>query len=258
LDITEGDANFQGPAALIGDTTRARILLALLDGRALPASMLAAETGMAPSTVSEHLTRLVEGGLLRARRQGRHRYYTLASAQVASALEALALLTPASPVRSLRAGTRQRAMRTARTCYDHLAGRLGVAVMTALIEAGALTGGDGRHVPDPSGGDRLAAAGRDLDYTVTASGWALLDRIGVVRPDTRRPLVRYCVDWTEQRHHLAGALGASLLSRLLDLGWLSRAPRGRVIRIEPAGAAGLRDWLGLDLGDLLEAPAQVA
>jgi DNA-binding transcriptional ArsR family regulator len=124
-----GDADFAGPAELIGHPTRSAMLLALLDGRALPMSMLAGEAGVAASTASEHLTRLVRGGLLRVRQQGRHRYYELASTDVALALEALARLAPPRPVRSLRAGTRAEALRRARTCYDHVAGHLGVALM---------------------------------------------------------------------------------------------------------------------------------
>lgn len=134
--VTEGEADFGTPAELIGHPARSAMLLALLDGRALPMSMLAGEAGVAASTASAHLARLVEGGLLRARPQGRHRYYELASPQVAEALESLARLAPPQPVRSLRAGTRAQALRVARTCYDHLGGHLGVALMRSLIDQG--------------------------------------------------------------------------------------------------------------------------
>lgn len=245
-----GDANFLTPAALIGDQTRARILLALLDNRALPMTMLAADAGVAQSTVSGHLAQLVDGGLLAVRRQGRHRYYSLASAEVAHALESLANLAPPFTPRSLRSGTRANAMRLARTCYDHLAGHLGVSVMGALIERGVLVGGDGLHDPAHSVRDRLSAPGWDLTYQVTDHGWEVLNEVGAEPPRTTRAMVRYCVDWTEQRHHLAGAVGALLLDRLLDLGWVSKAPGSRVIRVPDEGVLGFRDWLGIDVNAL--------
>src|SRR5215472_13901102 len=135
----EGDADIASVAALIGDPGRARVLRALGDGRALPASVLALEAGVAASTASEHLTRLVDGGLLRVEARGRHRYYRLAGPQVGAALEALSQVARPEPVRSLRAGSRAAALRYARSCYDHLAGRLGVALMDALLRDGALT-----------------------------------------------------------------------------------------------------------------------
>ena len=278
-------ANIAVPAALMGDRTRARILIALLDRRSLPMSMLASEAGVAPSTVSAHLARLVEGGLLTVRRDGRHRYYRLASADVAAAIEALSRLAEPFRPTSLRAHTRARALRAARSCYDHLAGHLGVVVMRRLIEEGAVAGGDGRHRPDDPEGpagpedrsdpagtdgtdgtdgpdrdrggngtgdrDRLAAYGRDVAYTITPDGWRLLGAIGVERPRTSRPLVRYCVDWTEQAHHLSGAAGAALLDRLVALAWLERRPGDRALRVLPAGEAGLADWLGVEPADLL-------
>jgi len=132
-----GDADISIPAALFGDPSRARVLLALSDGRALPASVLAAEAGVTASTVSEHLAKLCEAGMLNVERHGRHRYYRVASAQVVHALEALAQIAPQAPIRSLRQHTRARALRQSRLCYDHVAGRLGVALMRALIDSGA-------------------------------------------------------------------------------------------------------------------------
>src|SRR4051812_2152057 len=140
-----GDADLAALGAVLGERARARMLLALGDGRALPASLLASEAGAAPSTASVHLARLVDAGLVTVTSQGRHRYYRLAGPHVAELIEVLARLSPTAPVRSLREGTRAQALREARTCYDHLAGRLGVAVMRALIDAGSISGGDGRH-----------------------------------------------------------------------------------------------------------------
>ncbi|MFG1805719.1 ArsR/SmtB family transcription factor [Streptomyces sp. NPDC049040] len=253
-NLSQGEADFHRPAALIGDSTRAGILLALLDGRMLPMSMLAAETGVSASTVSGHLAKLVDGGMLRVSSQGRHRYYGLAAPEVAYALEALARLAPTAPIRSLRAGTRQRALRVARTCYDHLAGRLGVEIMAALLERGAVTGGDGLFHPETAREDCLSHTGQDLDYEVTDDGWTLLARIGVGRPRTRRKLVRYCVDWTEQRHHLSGAVGASLFQAMVDARWVERAPGSRAVKLLEPAADGISAWLGTDLTTRLEPP----
>jgi DNA-binding transcriptional ArsR family regulator len=243
-----GEVDFAVPAELIGHPARAAMLLALLDGRALPMSMLADEAGVGASTASAHLTRLVEGGLLQVRQEGRHRYYALASQKVAEALEALAQLAPVRPVRSLRAGTRAQALRVARTCYDHVAGHLGVAVMRSLLHHDALTGGDGLHHPEDAEHDHLAAPGRDLDYQLTDAGWQLFDELGVRVQEGRRRTVAYCVDWTEQRHHLAGAAGAALLARFEELGWLVRKHK-RALAITEDGRAGFSRYFGIDTED---------
>jgi DNA-binding transcriptional ArsR family regulator len=245
----DGDADIAAVGALLADPARCRMLFALADGRALPASVLAGEAGVAPSTASAHLRRLVAADLVRVEAHGRHRYHRLAGPHVARLLEALAAHAPPAPVRSLKDGTRAHALRRARLCYDHLGGRLGVAVMGALIEHGALSGGDGRFHPAR---DRLAAPGRDVDYRLTPDGEHLLGELGV---DTdalatgRRPLIRYCVDWTEQRHHLAGALGAALAARMLETGWLRRTDRHRAVLVTDAGRHGLRATLGVEVPD---------
>lgn len=250
-----GDADFHVPAELIGHPARSAILLALLDRRALPMSMLAGEAGVSASTASAHLARLVDGGLLRVRTEGRHRYYELASQDVAHALEALARLAPHRPVRSLRADSRTRALRMARSCYDHLAGHLGVAVMGSLLRGDAVRGGDGRHHPEHARHDRLSARGKDIDYQLTDTGWDLLDRLGVAVPDTRRPLVAYCVDWTEQRHHLAGTAGAALLTRFEELEWVLRrsetAPRA--LYVTDVGRRGFAEHFDIRTDALLPA-----
>jgi DNA-binding transcriptional ArsR family regulator len=246
-----GDSDIAHVAALIGDPGRARVLTALGDGRELPASVLAAEAGVAASTASAHLAKLLDGGLVAAERHGRHRYFRLAGPDVARAIEALAQIAPPAPVRSLRDGTRAHAIRLARTCYDHLAGRLGVALMVALVDEGALTGGDGRHDPSRARADRPSAAGRDLDYRLTDGGAARLRALGVdvdgALAGPRAP-IRYCVDWSEQEHHLAGALGAALAGRLIELGWVARLPRTRAVRLTDEGRRGLGEHLGVVLG----------
>jgi DNA-binding transcriptional ArsR family regulator len=250
-----GDADIASFAAVLANPSRARILLALGDGRALAASVLASEAGVAASTASEHLSRLVAADLLTVEHHGRHRYYRLSGPDAGELLEALARFAPASPVRSLREGTRAEALRSARTCFDHLAGRLGTGLMGALLERGALTGGDGSF---RRGADRLSCAGDAVDYRLGDEGAALLADLGIdvaaLRRE-RRPLIRYCVDWSEQRHHLAGALGAALAQRVLELGWVERIPRHRALRITGAGVAGFEATFGLAVGPRAARPA---
>lgn len=240
-------ADVASVAAAIGDPTRARILHALGDGRALPAGVLANEAGVRPSTMSAHLARLVDAGLITVEPNGRHRYYRLSGAVVSDVLEALAAIAPPLPVRSLREGNRAYALRRSRLCYDHLAGRLGTGVMRALLDAGALTGGDGVHHAERAVRDRLSAYGRDMDYRLTARGRRLVADFGVDLDafPARRPAVRYCVDWTEQRHHLSGALGAALTGRMFELGWLRSGTAARVVHVTDAGHAGLVATFGL-------------
>jgi DNA-binding transcriptional ArsR family regulator len=217
-------------AALLADPTRAGMCLALLDGGAWTAGELATATGVARSTASEHLDTLVGGGLLTEERQGRHRYLRLASPAVAALVEELsAHAAPGVAPRSLRTVTASEALARGRTCYDHLAGRLGVAVLDAM-------------------------AGRDLVDTrrgvaVTDAGIAWLHDLGVdvaAMQESRRPLVRTCLDWTERRPHLGGAAGAALCGRLLETGWVERTS-GRAVRVTGPGERGLRRLLGLQL-----------
>jgi DNA-binding transcriptional ArsR family regulator len=241
-----GDTGIAAVAAVLADPGRARMVLALGDGRALAATTLAAEAGVAASTASAHLAKLVHAGLLRVERQGRHRYYRLTGPPVGEVLEALARLAPAAPVRSLREGTRACAVRSARTCYDHLAGQLGTAIMGALIDHDVLAGGDGTFHWDGGGRDRLSSPGWDCDYQLTDTGRAWMDDFGVkIATGSRRPLIRYCVDWSEQRHHLSGALGAALLTRLTGMGWLRRAPASRAVQVTSDGRAGLATTFGI-------------
>lgn len=215
------NADVASVGALLAEPARAKVLLALGDGRALPATMLAAEAGVSAPTASHHLARLVDGGLLTVTSRGRHRYYALAGQHVAELLEAVARVAPAQPVTSLRTGTRAHALRYARHCYDHLAGRLGVAVADALVVAR----GDSLELTDVGAG-RLAAIG-----------------VGASPGESARA----CLDWTEQRHHVAGGLGRSLLQRLLELEWLQRSDVTRALRVTDAGRTGLETELGVTL-----------
>ncbi|MFH8567172.1 ArsR/SmtB family transcription factor [Streptomyces sp. NPDC017993] len=221
-------------AALLADRTRAAFCLALLDGRAWTAGELAAYAQVAPSTASEHLTRLTEGGLLVERRQGRHRYVQLAGPRVAELLESLtAHLDPPAPRPSgLRAANVSAALARGRTCYDHLAGRIGVTITDAMT---------GRGLLDQDGGFALTDAGRD---------W-FSDGLGIPPAGLRsgrRPQARGCVDWTERRRHLAGTAGARLCEQLLDRRWVRRIGSGRAVRLTPEGATALHDLLGIDGG----------
>ena len=242
-----GDVDIARLAGVIADGGRARILLALGDGRALPASVLAAEAGVAPSTASEHLQKLVDSGLLTVHPQGRYRYFRLAGPEVGALIEMLSQLAPPVEVRSLKQGTRAQALRRARTCYDHLAGRLGVGVFGSLLDGGAVVGGDGVHHLDASGGDRLSGPGRDIAYSLTTSGRGRLERLGVSLPQPGRdgmtPL-GYCVDWTEQRHHLSGVVGRALTTRLFELAWIERGKHTRAVHVTTEGRRELRRAFG--------------
>jgi DNA-binding transcriptional ArsR family regulator len=247
-----GDVDVSVPAGLLADPARARLLMALTDGRSLPASVLAAEAGVSASTTSEHLAKLLAAGMLEVRPQGRHRYYRIADPRVVQAIEALAQLAPSTPIRSLRQGTRAEALRRSRLCYDHVAGRLGVALMASLIRTGAISGGDGHHHPDPAGSDRLSAPGHDVDYRLTSAGSDQLAAFGIdldALAARRRPLVRYCMDWTEQAHHLAGGLGAAVTARLLELGWLQSMSIPRAVHLTPPGRDGMAARFGIVLDD---------
>lgn len=236
------EANVALPAALIGDPVRAALLMALMDGRAHPAGDLARGAGVTAQSASNHLARLLEGGLVLMQQEGRHRYYRLAGRDVAEALEALQRLMP-PPARVLEAPRSRlaREIRDARSCYDHLAGRLGVAVADALLARGLVA-------PDPA---------EDRRYVLTPAGEAWFAEIGVDTAPTaaRRIFARPCLDWTERRDHLAGALGARLLQRLLALKWLARAEGGRGLRLTLAGVQGLKRSLGVELEPLAAAEA---
>src|SRR5262249_8230490 len=152
-------------------------------------------------TASGHLAKLLTGGMLTVEAHGRHRYYRITDPRVIRAVEALAEIAPHTPVCSLREGTRAPALRRSRLCYDHLAPPLGVALMNALIDSGAITGGDGTHHPEAAPTDRLSAPGHDIDYRLTGHGAAILAEFGIDLNALRshqRPLIRYCLDWTEQ------------------------------------------------------------
>ena len=244
-------------AALIAEPARAAMITALLDERPLAAGELARLAGVSPATASAHLARLLNGGLVTMIKQGRHRYYHLAGPEVAAAMEALAHLSRTTPVqiRSLRESRDAAALAQARTCYDHLAGRAGVALLDALLARGILS-------PAPDG-DRPAYEGRHARvapkaqlrpgaFVVSADGAATLTSFGLnigALERGRRRFAGACLDWTERKPHLNGALGAAMTTRLLGLHWIERGSRRRAVRVTPAGCEGLASTFGWSLED---------
>jgi DNA-binding transcriptional ArsR family regulator len=217
-------------AALLADRTRSAILSSLLDGQSRCAGELALCAGVSPQVASNHLSRLFQGGLLLREAQGRQRSYRLRGQGVAQALEALAALGPSSGV-SPAAPAVPEALRFARTCYDHLAGTLGVAVREALTGAGW-----------------LLAEAKGYRTSAKADAWFLEMGIAVAELKRgRRPFAKGCLDWSERRPHLAGALGAALLTRWLALGWLVRLPKSRAVRLTLKGRRALETELRLRL-----------
>jgi DNA-binding transcriptional ArsR family regulator len=224
----KGQADIASIGALLADDARAAMLLTLLGGEAVPAAELARRAGVSPSGASAHLKRLHEGGLVTRTSVGRHRYFRLASPDLADALESLARVAPIRPVSSFRESEGTRALKHARTCYDHLAGELGVAVADALVERGVL-------------------ARADDAFTVTADGTRWLTSLGIdleAVGGVRRSFARACLDWSEQRPHLAGALGAAIADLFFARRWIRRLPGGRAVAVTPDG----RTWLARELG----------
>ncbi len=235
IDKKDDETRIAVAAQAFGDKRRVRILMALLDGRSLPVTRLALEAGVAPSTASAHLKRLVDAELLTSMppppHHGHHRFYRLASREVAELCESFAALVPHQQVRSLQPGTREAAIRSARTCYDHVAGRLGVALMDALIEQDWL-------VP------------HDAGFALSDTGEVMVERFGVDLPALRakkRPLIRDCVDWTEQRPHLSGGLGSALRDQFERRAWVMRSPADRSLIVTAQGRDGFRLWIGLEI-----------
>lgn len=217
-------------AALLADPSRAAMCLALLDGRAWTVGELARHAGVGPSTASEHVSRLVGGKLLAEERQGRHRYVRLADHDVAHLVEDLAGLA-GEPVRpsSLRSVRAAAGLAAARTCYDHLAGRLGVAIFDALVRR------------------ELLSTSHGLALTPAGTAWFVDLGCDLAPGPGRRPVLRTCLDWTERRPHLAGRAGAALHQQLLARSWTARAAEHRAITVTPSGQRALSDLLGLDV-----------
>ena len=229
-------STFAEVGALAGDPARAGMLRALMDGRALTASELAHVAGITPQTASGHLARMATAGLLSVERQGRHRYHRLASSAVAQMIESI--MQVASGAGSTRpplvVGSKDAALRMARTCCDHLAGRLGVALADALVGGGYLElASDGGLVTE-AGIEFFGGIGIDLDALMTRSG-----------NRSSRILCRPCLDWSERRPHIAGRIGAALCAHSLGKGWICRMDGTRAVTITPKGQRIFREQFGV-------------
>lgn len=227
--MTNSNPNVTVVASLIGDPSRLAMLMSLLGGKALPAGDLAHAARISPQTASSHLAKMVEGGLLLHESHGRHKYFRLASHEVGHALESLIAIAPSKSVRSLRESDELKTLRHARTCYDHLAGKVGVALTDRLLDMKFLEESGNDYVLNVEGKESLRNFGVEVDAD----------------PRKRRHFARQCLDWSERRHHLAGSLGAAITKRLFELKWIERMPNGRAVRVTNAGVQGLAGEFGL-------------
>lgn len=229
-------------AELFADRSRARMLIELADGSARPAGHLARIAGIAASTASAHLARLQTAGFVDVETTGRTRRYRIADQRIVAAIEALLPLARTEPAVGLNAVNEWQRLRVARSCYDHLAGRLGIDLLASLLERGALIRIDGVPGTSPRPDDQPSTRPRTAPYQLGPAAAPVLAEIGVDLDGLRtqrRPLIRICMDWSEQRHHLAGGLGEAILTRLLDLGWVTRPTGRRDLRVErPEAIAG--------------------
>jgi len=221
----DAEADIAAVAALIANPARAKMLDALFDGEAHSAGSLAAHGDVTAGTASSHIDALVAGGLIVEERSGRQRLLRLAGPDVAHALEALSLVAPATKAPPTRGPDRSTNLRAGRTCYDHLAGALGVALTDALVTRGALELAGRDYELSETGATDLSALGVDVDRARSS----------------RRAFARACLDWSERRPHLAGALGAALADRLFELGWLIRLPGARTVKVTAIGKRELTD-----------------
>jgi DNA-binding transcriptional ArsR family regulator len=222
--------DFSNIAALLGDAGRSAMLIALMDGRALPAGQLAMIANVAPQTASSHLTKLLDGQLLAVEQQGRHRYYRLANSDVAHAIEALLAIAPRAngADRKSTGGTPDGALAYARTCYSHLAGRLAVDIADALQHRGLLAQDVGNQ------------------FALTRRGRAWFAQLGIeiTEQQLKDPrFARRCLDWTERRHHIAGHLGVAMLTRFRELRWIAPMRHTRAVRVTLEGERQLWELL---------------
>ncbi len=221
-------------AALIASPSRVAMIVELLDGRALPAGELARAAEISAQCASAHLAKLADGGVLRIEREGRHRYYAIANPFVAEILETLAHLIDQTPHRPRRSAKPDAPLRYARTCYDHLAGQLGVSITDAMIERSILIPGEGpgesKTFVIEKTGERWFRDVLDIDVHALKAG--------------RHGIARRCLDWTQRRHHLAGPLGTQFFARGCTLGWFMRSSSSRIVKLTLSGQKALLSKLG--------------
>jgi len=217
--------------SLLGETSRATMLASMMDGRFHTASELAYMAAIKPQTASFHLAKLVEGKLVRVEKQGRHRYFQLAGEEIAQLLESFLAISPPPEVRSLKQSSQMKLLQDARTCYDHLAGKLGVQLTESLLNAGFL---------------KLEVK----QFLITAEGAQFFMDFGLDLDDLkrkRRSFSHACLDWSERRYHLAGALGEGMLTHFLSLGWVTRVPSIRAIKVTEKGRAGFKEVFKIEI-----------
>lgn len=225
MSISQHVAN---TALLVGDPSRAAILTVLLDGRFHTASELSILIGVKPQTTSYHLSKLMEQNIIVVESQGRHRYFGIQNQEIAKTMEALLILSPPAKIKSLKQSREDAAIRYARTCYDHIAGYVGVQIADAFIQKGYL----------------------DHDFLLTVKGELFLEEFQVNIKDIkkkRRSFCHKCLDWSERRHHIAGALGLAILERFIILGWVVRQPKTRALSVTVKGKEGLKDLLSINV-----------
>jgi DNA-binding transcriptional ArsR family regulator len=240
-----GDVDWSVVDALLSEPARARTLFVLADGRALPTSVLTMEAGISAAGISGQLCWLLDAGLVTVRQHGRYRYYRLAGPHVGELIEAMVQIAPSRAITSLREGTRAHAVRWARRCYNHLAGRVGVALTASFLDRGLLEGHNGSVDFDRMVGNRPAGGVIDpVAYSLTERGVEVLRALDV-RPPTNR-VVCCCVDWTEQRHHMAGSVGRVLLRQFEGRGWVRPSEHHRALVVTDAGGDALVAWFGID------------
>lgn len=235
--------NISTVAHLIAEPVRAVMLITLTDGRARPAGVLANAAGVTAQTASAHLSKLLDGGLLRVENKGRHRYYSLAGPHIPRVLESLASVGPVTRAWRSPVTRGAREMRFARCCYDHLAGQLGVALTRAMLTRGYL------------------AERNEYEYELTPAGHSLLQRIGAdtsVAFSDGAVQAHRCLDWTERQYHVSGPLGAQLMDTFCARDWIRRGPETRAVIVTPAGWDALREYFGIEVDDLQASRANSA
>ncbi|MCZ8517183.1 winged helix-turn-helix domain-containing protein [Paenibacillus filicis] len=217
---------------MLAEPSRSAMLTLLLDGGRHPAGELAASAGITPQTASFHLNKMTETGIVLVEKHGRHRYYHIGRREDAEIIEQLSALAGPVEIKSLRQSEQMKRLRHARFCYDHLAGEVAVTIAEALV-------------------DRQILTKQGLDYELTVTGESFFQSLGIDIPDLRkkrRAFARCCLDWTERRHHLAGALGKAMTDQLFARGWLKRRDNGRGVDVTPEGLTGLSAAFGIDFG----------
>ncbi|MCI1881598.1 MAG: winged helix-turn-helix domain-containing protein [Sporolactobacillus sp.] len=227
-------SNIAVVASCISGSSRATMLAALLDGRFHPASELAYKAGIKPQTASFHLAKMTQAHILTMKKEGRHRYYGISDPKTASVLESLLSVAPSPKINSFRQAAEEKAIRHARTCYDHLAGSLGVKIADALLK-NELIGEDKKQ------------------FFITEQGKKFFDELHIdlqALHKKRRAFARKCLDWSERRYHIAGAVGNALLDRLLELNWIQRSPHSRAVEITAKGKIGFKNTFSIDINQL--------